>query len=66
MKVSIEIKTCHDCQHLDHNGRLQADPSYVCDLMLCLKHGRKRIKRFSSGDITKIPNWCPLKSRKGE
>ena len=59
MKVSIDIKSCDDCPHLDHNGRLQKTTHWCCDKT----NDHKKIKvmeKCGESHPIKIPNWCPL------
>ncbi len=64
----IEVNTCNNCTHLDHNGLLQQITHYICG-----KIGRKiqKMKKvpagftidYSGNDNIKIPKWCPLQDK---
>lgn len=59
-KVIIEYDNCRECEHIDHNGRLQINPKLICRKSWDGKSHKFLGSLENSPECIPIPDWCPL------
>lgn len=61
--IHIIIKSCSDCQYLDHSGAFtEGGAKSICNNYYALSKEYQRHWKYRIVDTNKLPSWCPLEN----